>query len=683
MAQNNACGMSASGPNSHSASLGLLGNAALNFYEGNQGCDDTEINVNFILLYRDDWTGNFDLNNAEESTFFWFLRQEFLRTIQGELSAMDNCNDDVVPNLVFKQKVFQINDTEAWDANGCDGFIPTGSPCFDDTNFCPEPYASKIESVISSIGGEKDINAYFPVEGIVWKNFENLAYLRTCVDDRINIGPWLGRFPTTGNLNQFVVSQISNVYPRYLNARDRPDCFPNDPNTIIPELYTNMGRAFAHEIGHNFSLTHRNSCVKAVMQNNTCCANGFKYLDSEIAKVNRALSIKNVRNSRGDCNTNKNCYFTLPAGQVLHVDFDAWIDRNILIESGATLIVEKEMKMANDAVIDIESGGRLIVDGGVITSCDDLWRGIRVTGGNSDYDVKIYNGARIENTRQHAVSMFPPNIPWPEVQNFGNGILIAENSTFLNCDALAGFVAFSPSANKSRITNCMHIGGKWGVTNWHSEGVIVKDCTFENISEHCIGAFDGTYDLIDNHFYGGTQEVLFTNTKAGKISTIEGNTFNTAPIGLRAIGSHTGFLNIVDNTFHSSETGIAMELINNYSIFKNTFLGQEKEGILCQQNGVNLENDINENLFEGNKKGIIAALDNDKLSFLRNCFNTNNIDVEIYGLVALQMGGSSPAGNCFTHKGSVSSGIEYAIFIINSLIIVSNIIKLSFRIAFP
>jgi hypothetical protein len=54
------------------------------------------------------------------------------------------------------------------------------------------------------------------------------------------------------------------------------------------------------------------------------------------------------------------------------------IDRNILIKSPNTLTLQCKLSMPKDGKIIVESGAKLIVDGGLITSCNMDWGGIEI-----------------------------------------------------------------------------------------------------------------------------------------------------------------------------------------------------------------------------------------------------------------------------------------------------------------
>jgi len=466
--------------------------------------------------------------------------------------------------------------------------------------------------------------------------------------------------------NDYIV--MANSFTKYLGLKhfghiEQPGITASNASKASLAKWAESG-IINHEVGHSLNLSHRCDCSKDLMAGGTiagvasCSYQGDSYfigLDY-LEEIHNSLATRSVnRNVDCDALDNTNCKVTTIGDETVTAPMNIYGD--LIVKSGHTLTLKDEVFLSEDSSIDVESGGKLIIDGALLTTlCGvNTWEGIRVAGGNSDFDVMTMNGAVIENTST-AISMFPPNIPWPAVQNFGNGIVLADNTTFNNCRRMAEFIAFKPSVNKSKFTNCNQYGGEFGITNWHCEGVEVDNCNFFDITDYCIGAYDGTYTLTNNDFYGTNYEVLYTNTKSGKESIIESNNFNTAEIGLRAMGNHVGILLINSNNFYSPTAGIYMEELNEYIIEGNLFDGPQY-GAYCQQNGVDIVNNINDNIFEGNNMGIVSLEDNDKLSFMRNCFNTGTVDIRIDGLVALMIGGDRYAGNCFTHKGSVSSNV--------------------------
>jgi len=647
------------------------------------------VKCNFIILTRDNGTGG--MSSEVANAFKWnpnLWWEQITDATNCELGS--NHPSDANVRLEVLDIIEEPN-TAAWDYNAAAKNYdqdPTTGPYWQDAfiprrvasgNFWPalDAVARKYKSLYPD-----RINVFFVENG------EQLAYYEEYMANGNPIPEtWAAHdtnplysqiysgasfFPSSYYDNrdwEYII--MGNIWTEYLGLLEfgeieQPD---NSESNLTKALDFRWNKAglLNHEFGHSFGLIHSCCCLKSRMASSDplgncggCAFEGarsFLSLDY-LEEIHNTLATRSVqRYVNCDVLNEDNCIINTIGNEIVTEPMNIYGD--LIVKSGHTLTLKDEVFLAEESSIDIEPGGRLIVDGGILTTlCEfETWKGIRVAGGNTDFDVMTMNGAVIENTSAPAISMFPPNIPWPEVQQFGNGILLADNTTFNNCQRMLELIAYSPSINNSKITNCHQFGGKWGITNWHCEGVQVDNCDFNDIENHCLGAYDGTYIATNNDFFGGTEEVLFTNTKSGKESTIFNNNFHTAPIGLRAVGTHTGFLDIIENDFYNSLHGIAMEKLNNYEITFNTFSGPGF-GAYCEQNGVDLINKIDNNTFDGNTRGIVSFVDNDKLTFTRNCFDSQIVDIDVYGLVGRQIGSfGSPAANCFTHKGASSSPV--------------------------
>lgn len=329
---------------------------------------------------------------------------------------------------------------------------------------------------------------------------------------------------------------------------------------------------------------------------------------------------------------------------------------DVRIKSGTTVEVLCEVLMGADKRIIVENGGRLIVNGGTITSlCDNgLWGGIKVTGGNSDFDVKIYNQSTIENTKDAAVSMFPA-LPYNQAVNFGNGILEAQNSTFNNCKRIAELISFTPQWNSSRIVGCTQNGGVWGVTNWNCQDVLVEGNTFNDLSDICVTTIGGSYRLFDNLFNGGRGNLILNNASAVSPTFVENNTFLGREFGVRSVGTSITESTILNNQFNCTEVDVLLEGDNDFRIENNNF--NAIIGVVASGTGVHA-NPIHANSFQGNAEGIVAVGYNRGLNFTYNCFNSSVADVYVDGTIRRRIRyNTKPAGNCFSHQGNASSTV--------------------------
>ncbi|HMT54583.1 MAG TPA: T9SS type A sorting domain-containing protein [Saprospiraceae bacterium] len=336
------------------------------------------------------------------------------------------------------------------------------------------------------------------------------------------------------------------------------------------------------------------------------------------------------------------------------IDQDLYVTGDIRIINGAALTVTATIYFKTGKGIDQFQNCKLIVDGGTLTSCDPTWRGIRVTGGNTDFDVKFTNNAVGENTASALVSMFAP-FPWPQIQQFGNGILHAENSTFNNTRRIVEMMAWSPSFNKSYITDCVQNGGKWSITNWNCIGVLVKNNVFNNISENCIVTETGQFLIEGNQFNSVTNDILFANVSPGFGTTIARNVFQGASTGVRALGTTLAQNKIEENQFQTGEFDIFMDGVNSYLIRDNDITSDF--GAVSIDNGIH-SNDVFDNRLSGNFIGLAPLGSNTDYTFYQNCFTTSFSDAYIEGQIAGNVSaGTNAASNCFTHLGNVNSPV--------------------------
>ena len=333
------------------------------------------------------------------------------------------------------------------------------------------------------------------------------------------------------------------------------------------------------------------------------------------------------------------------------------VDGDIIVPSGSFLLIQCDVLMGTNRKIIVEQGGKLTVDGGAITNlCNDPWHGIQVYGGNSDFDVKFANDAVIENTSHAAVSMFAPE-PWPAVQNFGNGILHADSTTFNNVQRIAELIAWDPSTNGSFVRNCTQNGGKHGVTNWNCLGVEVSGSTFNDISHEAIVVSTGEMVIENNTISSGVADILLTSTLPSFASQVSLNTLQGDEIGLKAFGGAYGPHQIFENQFLTGKHDIFMDGDSQYEIYKNDVTSEF--GMTSIDNG-NHPNKVHENTIEGSTAGLVPAGANAGYNFYENCFNTTSVDVYIEGDILDYVAKSSTeaANNCFTHQGVATNFVE-------------------------
>lgn len=176
---------------------------------------------------------------------------------------------------------------------------------------------------------------------------------------------------------------------------------------------------------------------------------------------------------------------------------------SVIVNASSALIVKDTACLNGTARIIVRPGGRLVIDGGVLTSaCEEgMWQGIFVEGDrtlpqtpSNQGVVELKNGAVIENaicgisTRSRDDSL-----------NTTGGIILADNATFRNCRRAVELLSYADlvgtgtiRANRSHFHNCTFTvddGNRFAANNTdfyaHTtlndvKSVQFKGCAFSN-----------------------------------------------------------------------------------------------------------------------------------------------------------------------------------------------------------
>ena len=207
------------------------------------------------------------------------------------------------------------------------------------------------------------------------------------------------------------------------------------------------------------------------------------------------------------------------------------------VDSGATLTITDTLHCAPTARIIVRPGGRLVVDGGVLTSaCEDgMWEGIYVEGDRTrpqtaanQGTVELKNGAVVENAHC-GITTSSPDEQWLST----GGIVYASDAIFRNNRKSVGFLSYEdilPSGavrtNLSSFSNCtftvdnnnhfdnMQTEFDTHVSLWDVNNVKFYGCTFLNTAtgpsagKHAVYAEDAGFsvlpscDMPENTYYG-------------------------------------------------------------------------------------------------------------------------------------------------------------------------------------
>ena len=181
-----------------------------------------------------------------------------------------------------------------------------------------------------------------------------------------------------------------------------------------------------------------------------------------------------------------------------------------MIDSLVTLTITGTLHCASSARIIVRPGGKLIVDGGTLTSActGEMWQGIFVEGHRNLHQtaanqgtVVLRNGAVIENALR-GIRTGAPGDNW----NTTGGIITAQNCTFHNCAKAVEFLAYTDVSasgfvnnNLGSFKNCtftVDANNLFSANNtsfldhvslWKVKGVSFLGCTFNNLTSNTNG----------------------------------------------------------------------------------------------------------------------------------------------------------------------------------------------------
>jgi hypothetical protein len=146
----------------------------------------------------------------------------------------------------------------------------------------------------------------------------------------------------------------------------------------------------------------------------------------------------------------------LESGQNIEWSAPKEIANDLIIPATTTLTISSNLYLTDDVKIIIHPGGKLIIDGGVLTNqCGDTWQGIEVWGdpllsqtpSNQGWLV-ITNGGTIENAE---VAVRAGSADYT---GKGGGIISAEDAVFLNNTVSAMFDPYTAYTNTSAFGSC-------------------------------------------------------------------------------------------------------------------------------------------------------------------------------------------------------------------------------------
>lgn len=670
------------------------------------------VRVNFIFLHeQDNGLGNFVSGNQEHESII----AELVSQINAVYSNLFNPND---PNCHINEGF--ISDTRI---QIIPNVIHYTNPYYwnneNQPGLCPSTWNGQWLDILdvqivndSSI--ENAINVYFTENAT---EFYNLVVNQTTQNPPATIvgcsyPPKINNFSSSSRIH------MPGVFSKYYWMKNYAPIVYNEPwnSTIRGWFITSVGNQIAHELGHSLSLSHVSPCHYNLMSLEPSDALYHAFLTpSEIGKIHRYLSISSIRKYTTD-----DSFITIPYLITTDTEWDLNFTsfRDVVIESGATLTITCKLVMKSNAKIIVKQGGRLIVDGGIITTEDSkLWSGIEVWGNSSDHQqyvnggylqgyLELRNGATIENAIC-AVELWRPNH-----NNTTGGIIFAKDAVFRNNRKAVhakDYTNFYPTSGGEAPYNAIFRHCEFIIDDDYMEtetfykhvdianvnGIKFQGCEFSvspnsnGASAWCmgIGAYSAGFTVDsycensavnpcpDNSLYRST----FTGFNNGILSVNEGNNAKTFSVrdavftnNHRGIFAHnTGYVTILNNEFNigcNLECGYGVYAVGvtGFCIEENVF--RPVMGSSCTTYGIGIFksgsiNDIYKNNFEyltfGNVSvGVNYSDNNDGLTYTCNENIGNGIDFCV--LNEGNVGGvRSQQGSASSPAGNTFSGPRY------------------------
>lgn len=636
-----------------------------------------KINLNIIFVQNASGIGNFQVNNTQHMAHY----NAAVEVANSKLSNLqDNSNNnggctcnaqpdyyesayiELVPHFVEVKSDYYFDHMNDPVVNGIGSIFNTSRPFLEEivdlAKLQPNYAPGGINYVITNHG--------------------------TAIIDLLNSPPGVAHWQIP-SLTEPFSGYVIAAYPSYNFDKDMiihfPDGFlrylgfvnfyaPNNEWWINGEWIPSVGQLLAHEVLHFLDLPDINgvnNCPENIMNNSGSNEPGLKVnlTGCQLRRVFQAFYAKSSR-------TAIVCENALESDLI--VDQNETWDNNlrvlgdVIIKSGYTLTVTCEVHMSPKGRIIVERGGKLIVNGGLLTGdCSQYWHGIIVEGDAPGHQaqsgiVELKNSAIIEYARD-AISMNPSHLPWSNTyHNYFGGIVQAENSTIRHCHRGAEFMKYGYGGYKdvSYFENVTFENLVEGVTDWADDGVTFDHCIFKNISKRGIHTYDSEVIVQNGTTFNNmptgvdvkaTISTIFSSKIGSLDANLQRNQFNCQQYGVYAkAGSNTEPLSILNNDFAQSTVGFHQDGNGQFLVENNSFSNPGR-GVQFYDCGTNA-NLVKINRFNSANIGANSNQINSGLRYWGNCFQYNSaVDINNQnGNIFPYQGDpilSIAAGNCF------------------------------------
>lgn len=328
-------------------------------------------------------------------------------------------------------------------------------------------------------------------------------------------------------------------------------------------------------------------------------------------------------------------------------DEDRIVNGDIEILPCVTLRITATVYMAPFRSIRVREGGTLIVNAGVITSQqfgpNQAWQGIYVEGDENAPQEECTNTGYVYIRNQSVISNSRGGIrTYRQERHATNtgGVVICENSTFINNGRSLEFFPYNFGNTASRITDCtfsinpnyLTLGLRFigHITAWRNQGLNIERSRFG------IPGFP-----VSQQIFAGRRGVYFLDSSGNIVDNI----FSTLHVGLEVDqeGAPSGYdyITVSRNEFRYHVTGARL-ISENMTIEDNTFevgsdaggaIGlhvSESAGFTCEGNSFEGVNTVDANY--GMQVSNLNAASNLNTTVSNNSFSNLNRGINCVGV---------------------------------------------------
>jgi hypothetical protein len=338
-----------------------------------------EIQCNLIFLHKDDGTGGFDL--VADAKVLTDIETRINQMLSGLFTTDESQkNNDCFAGVIHDSRIrirftqLSLNNTQYWDNKNGNGPTCPGSPDFflepldkdlRNKKACPEGinifFTESSEHYTKFLKGE-------PIQGKFSK--QGCSLTSGCEIDSTNL-----KINAKSVYLDFMMKQTEELkmFPDiYFDKTEIAE--PAKGNNTYWWFISETAGGVLHEIGHCLfaDVHHRNYCADHIMRQ-TNPRHYFTPLD--LGEAHRWLTVGTVSKYVVPYTPLEDMYYV--TGEKF-VDYDWRCYQNITIQKGGLLTVKCRLRMPEGGTIKVMKGGRLVIDGGIVTSVGSgSWLGIQ------------------------------------------------------------------------------------------------------------------------------------------------------------------------------------------------------------------------------------------------------------------------------------------------------------------